>query len=77
MNDAVVMTGPLCLIAAGSKGGGCELQGSVVGDIKPPIVDQPWSLRRLKIAFSDREQIDDFVPAWLVLLQPTVLLPVA
>jgi hypothetical protein len=53
------------------------LQRRVVCDVEAPIVIESFGLGAFEIAFGQREQIRDFLPSWLMRLEPPVFLPVA
>jgi len=71
----VVMIRALRLVTAGGKCGCSELQGSIVGDVKAPIIVEARSLRCREVAVDHGHEFCDFVEVGLVRLQPTELLP--
>lgn len=65
------------LISCGSECGRGELQRGIVSNVKAPIADEARSLGGSEVTIGDGEQIRDFLPACLVLLEPSVLVPIS
>jgi hypothetical protein len=68
-DHTVVMIRAFGLVPGNSQGRCCELERGVVRDVEAPIVVKTGRLRGRQVAISDGEEICDFLPARLVLLE--------
>lgn len=76
LDHAVMVIRSLSLISSGSKCGRRKLQRGIVGNVKAPVVDKAGGPGGSDVTNGDGEQIVDFLPAGLVLLEPPVLVPI-
>lgn len=76
LNDAVVVVRSFRLVSGGRQGGGGKLQGSVIRNVELPVGNERRSLTGIQIPISDGEQVGDFLPARLVLLEPSEFEPI-
>lgn len=63
------------LVPSRGEGGRRKLKGGVVGDVELPVHDELFRLTGVQVPVSETEQLGDFLPARLVLLQPPGLFP--
>jgi hypothetical protein len=68
-----MMIRPFGLVAGHGKRRRGDLEGRVIGDVKPPVAVKPRSLACSEIAVNDCEKIGDFLAAGFVLLEPPEL----
>ena len=76
VNDAVMMVAALGSIPGGSQRSGGKLEGRVICNVELPVGNQVRSLAGLQISIGDGEEVGDFLPTRLVLLEPSELEPI-
>jgi hypothetical protein len=75
-DNTVVMIRAFGLVPGDSQGRRCKLERGVVRDVEAPIVVKTERLRGPQVAISYGEEIGDFLPARLVLLEPPEFEPI-
>jgi len=76
VNNAVMMVVARGIVPGGSQRSGGKLESRVVCNVELPIGNQIRRLAGLQVPIGDGEEVGDFLPACLVLLEPSELEPV-